>query len=281
MKTINKLSGLVLLLGIAVVSCSKNDLIIPSGSSVNLKIQASSKLQPVARALLATGVENASANSFAWDTCLMVVSKIELEAEKHEGNGHKSGTAKDNSNSMNDGNSGEGKSDNTGTKADHGGGHDGFTSDSSSVSFEWRGPKKVDLFNLTAVTGNITLDPGTFNNVELKIQSFKVDAGSDPLFYLTGDYTNASSTVRRIKIIINEDFELKIKNLDTLSLGQNFTSLIKVNLVQLMSNISQAELDNADLTNGKLIISSTSNVALYTKVKTNFHESEHSEFEKD
>jgi hypothetical protein len=42
-----------------------------------------------------------------------------------------------------------------------------------------------------------------------------------------------------------------------------------------------AELENADLTNGKLVISRTSNLALFNKIKKNFHESEHSEFERD
>lgn len=282
MKSIKLLSGVVLAASIATVSCMKND-INPTASAVNFKIQATNRTQSVAKALSVTGIAELSSSSFVWDTALMVVSKIELEAEKHEGSLHKSGSGHDNSGADNNGNDGNSGSDNSGS--DHLLGHDGngdnSGGDSSRVSFEWRGPKTIDLFNLNSVAGGITLDPGSFNNLTIKIESFLSDAVSTPLFYLAGDFTNSAASTKRINIIINEDFELKIRNLDTLDLGQNFTSIIKVNLVQLMSTVTMAELENADLTNGVLVISSTSNVALYNKVKKNFHESEHSEFEKD
>jgi hypothetical protein len=267
----------------------KND-INPTAAAVNFKIQATNKTQAVSKSFSVTASEELSANSIVWDTALMVVSKIELEAEKHEGSLHRSGSGNHNSGSGNDnsgsddngndGNSGSGNSGSDHLLGDNG--HDDNSSnDSSRVSFEWRGPKTIDLFNLNSVTGGIILDPGSFNNLTIKIEAFKSDAVSTPLFYLAGDFTNTSASTKRINIVINEDFELKIRNLDTLDLGQNFTSVIKVNLVQLMSTVTMAELENADLTNGVLVISSATNVALYNKVKKNFHESEHSEFERD
>jgi hypothetical protein len=270
MKTINLLSGVLLVTGIAAVSCMKND-VIPSASSLSFKIQATNKVQPVVRALSVAGNAEASTSTFEWDTCRMVVSKIELEAEEHHGK--ESGIA-GNTMTAKDGGSGE----HGGNSGEDGGGN---SSDSSLVNFEWKGPKTIDLFNLSAVIGGVTIDSGIFNNFTIKIKSFKADAGTTPLFYLTGNFTNFSDTVKRIIVIINEDFELKIKNLDTLDLKHDFTNVIKVNLVQLMSTVTQTELDNADLTNGMLVINSKSNVTLYNKIKKNFNESEHCEFERD
>jgi hypothetical protein len=54
-----------------------------------------------------------------------------------------------------------------------------------------------------------------------------------------------------------------------------------MNLVLLFSNVQQAELDNAVLTDDKLVISSTSNVTLFDKILQNLHGSGESEFERD
>jgi len=279
MKTMNLLSGVALVTGIAAVSCSKSDFNPTSSSSVNFKIQATSKIQAVPRDILASGASNVTSSSFLWDTCLMIVSKIELEAEKEHS--RESGTL-GNTMTVKDGGSGSDHDGNPGSgNSQEGNDHEGNNNDSTNVHFEWRGPKTVDLFNLNSVIGGVTLVPGTFANVTIKIESFKSDAGSSPLFYLTGDYTNSANTVKRINIIINNDFELRINKADTLDFGNDLTSIIKVNLSLLLSDISQAELDNADLTNGKLVISSTSNVTLFDKILKNLHDSGESEFERD
>jgi hypothetical protein len=54
-----------------------------------------------------------------------------------------------------------------------------------------------------------------------------------------------------------------------------------MNLSLLLSDISQTDLDNAVLTAGKLVISSTVNVTLYYKILKNLHGSGESEFERD
>lgn len=279
MKTINLLSGLVLVTGITVLSCTKSPF-NPSSSSAKFKIQATSRVQSVRKELLATGSADLTKSSFVWDTALMVVSKIELEAEKEHGKEsgtlNNTKTVKDGgSESDHDGNSGSDKNENSNSGDDHEG------NKNDSVNFEWRGPKTVDLFNLNSVIGGVTLVPGTFDNVSIKIESFKSDAPSSPLFYLTGDYTNSTGAVKRINIVINEDFEFRINKRDTLNFANDFTSIIKMNLSLLLTDISQTDLDNAVLTDGKLVISNTVNVTLYKRIRKNLHESGESEFERD
>ena len=101
------------------------------------------------------------------------------------------------------------------------------------------------------------------------------------VFYLAGNFTNSTGVVKRINIIINQDFEFRITKTDTLTSVHDYTSIIKMNLVLLFSDIQQADLDNAVLTDGKLVISSTSNVALFDKILKNLHGSGESEFERD
>lgn len=275
MKTRNLLSGLVLIAGITVISCTKNHNPATATSSVNFKIQATSKVQPVARNLSASLTADLI-SSFEWDTAQMVVSKIELNAEKeHE---KESGTLV-NSISARDG-GGDSESGKDGS-SDSGNDHEGNNNDSTGVNFEWTGPVKVDLFNLNSVLGGVNLVPGMFHNVTLEIKSFKSDAGSSPNFYLAGNYTNAAGTVKRINVVVNEDFKLQIAITDTLNFANDFTSIIKVNLVQLLNGITQTELDNAVLTNDKLVISRTVNVTLFDAILKNLHESGETEFEKD
>jgi hypothetical protein len=281
MKTINLLTGLVLVTGITVISCTKSQF-APSAGSAKFKIQATSRIQSVSKDLLASGSTNLTNNSFVWDTALMVVSKIELDAEKEHGKEsgtlNNTKTIKDGgSGSDHDGNSGSDNNGNSNSGDDHGGNNN----DSSRVNFEWRGPKTVDLFNLNSVIGGVTLVPGTFDNASIKIESFKSDAPSSPLFYLTGDYTNSTGAVKRINIVINEDFEIRINKTDTLNFANDFTSIIKMNLSLLLSDISQTDFDNAVLTDGKLVISSKSNVTLFDKILKNLHGSGESEFERD
>ncbi|HEY4784440.1 MAG TPA: hypothetical protein VIH57_00260 [Bacteroidales bacterium] len=178
---------------------------------------------------------------FVWDTSFMNVSKIEFEAEKSE------------------------------SETSH---------DSSEIHLEWNGSKKVDLFSLNSVIGNIPLQPGVYHEITLKIKAYKADAGSSPVFYLEGTYTNSVDSVTPIVVIVNEDFEFKVKKEGfTLDAVNDYTSLINMNLSLLMSGISASDLSSATLTNGRIIISSSSNTSLYSKIRTSLSSCEESEFE--
>ena len=248
MKTSRIIALLILVTGMMVTSCTKYPLNV---SVVRYKMQAINKTFPVAPGNQGLNPKSNLMNKsssliaeagYTWDTCLMVVSKIDLEAEKQQ---------------------------------------EGDFNDTTEIDFEWTGPKKVDLFNLNSVIGEISLVPGIYDEISIKIESFKSDAGSSPVFYLSGTYSNSTGTNKRINVIVNEDFEIKVINTDTLNAVYDYTSVIKINLTLLMSDILQSDLDNAVLTNGKLVISSTSNITLYGKIKKNLLECEDSEFEQD
>ncbi|MCX6221798.1 MAG: hypothetical protein NTZ69_12520 [Bacteroidia bacterium] len=181
---------------------------------------------------------------FVWDTCYINVSKIDFEAKKKESEN---------------------------------------TQGSSSIDYEWKGIKKIDLFSINSVIGEIILQPGVYEEISLEIKAYKADAGASPVFYLSGTYANATGTVIPIRVIVNEDiaFKAEAEGGTVLNAVNNYTSLINLNLALLMNGILQSDLDVAMLTNGKIVISNTSNILLYNKIKGNFNSSDHAEFTKD
>lgn len=170
--------------------------------------------------------------SFVWDSGFAIVSKIEFEAEKQENE---------------------------------------MSADPSDVHFEWNGPKRADLFRLNSVIGNISLQPGIYHEVSLKINSFNSDAGSSPDFYLAGTYTKADGSAVPIEFIVNEDFEFRVKfegaALDAI---YDYTGLVNMNLALLFAGIQAADLDGATLSGSRIIISNASNISLYDKIIANF-----------
>jgi len=169
--------------------------------------------------------------SFVWDSSFIFVSKIELEAEKQESE---------------------------------------MSGNSSEVHLEWNGLAKIDLFRLNSTIGNIVLQPGVYHEVSIKINSFGSDAGSLPDFYLSGSYTNSTGTVIPIEFVVHEDFEFRVKlEGSTLDAVNDYTSLINMNLTLLFAGIQSPDLDGATLTNGKIVISNTSNTSLYNNIIAN------------
>jgi hypothetical protein len=208
-----------------VTSCSK-DSTGPSTASIGVKMQATNKSFFLLKSTALT------TPSFVWDSSFVIVSKIELEAEKQKSE---------------------------------------MSGDPSEVHLEWNGPVKIDLFRLNSVIANIPLQPGIYHEVSVKFNSYNSDAGSLPDFYLSGTYTNNDGTAIPIVFIVNEDFEFRVKlEGSTLDGVNDYTSLINMNLALLFAGVQSAELDGASLTNGKLIISNTSNSSLYESIIANF-----------
>lgn len=178
---------------------------------------------------------------FNWDVCTMNVSHIEFKAE-----------GKETENAQN----------------------------SYKVSYEWRGSKVVDLFDASSVIGDITLDPGIYDEIQLEIEAAKSQSATVPAFYLTGTYTNAQGTVIPIEITMNEDFKFEVEKEGTTLDGTNdYSALINLNLALLMSGVSESDLGAATLTDGKIIVNTTSNPNIYLKIKSKISSCEDVEYE--
>ena len=168
--------------------------------------------------------------AFVWDSSYIVVSKIEFEAEKT----------------------------------------DSMSQSSTEVHFEWEGPKTVDLFGLSTLVGSISLPPGVYHEISLKLVAYQSDAGDSPVFYLSGTYTDAGGSVIPIVLQVNEDIEFRVKQEGfLLNASVDYTSLVHMNLSLLFADVTAGDLDGATLTDGKIIISAASNAGIYNSILDN------------
>jgi hypothetical protein len=145
----------------------------------------------------------------------------------------------------------------------------------SQVEFKSTTPAQINLFaSVAASLGNVTLPAGTYSEVEFKI-SVNTN-GSVPSLELNGNYTNASNQVIPITFTMNSLFELKTEQSNvTVTSNTSFTALTTLNLQVVSAGITQAMLNSATLTSGKIIISASSNSNLYNIIVNNLRQSHH------
>ncbi len=98
---------------------------------------------------------------------------------------------------------------------------------------------------------------------------------------MNGQYTSGSVTTP-VKFIVNSPLELKNEKNNVVVTGNNsYKALTTINLSLLTTGVSELMLNNAVLTNGTIIISSTSNANIYNIILNNLHDSDEVEFEHD
>lgn len=201
-------------------SCQKDTVNpdIPGSKSLDIKIEATNTSFSV---LKTTSV---ATPAIVWDSSLLVVSKIEFEAEKKDSLSHSS----------------------------------------TEIHYEWDGPKKLDILGLNTFVGRISLPADTYHEISLKLTGYKSDAGNSPVFRLSGTYTNAAGAITPITLEVNEDIEFRVKQEGFgLDASVDYTSLVHMNLSLLLADVTVADLDAAALTDGKIVISATSNTDIY------------------
>ena len=144
-------------------------------------------------------------------------------------------------------------------------------SKSAKIEYELKQAFNVDLFNLSPVLGSITLPDATYEEVELKLVLRKSATTNIPLT-LKGLYTDGSGTKIPVEFYFNEDFEAEVEAENIIVSGTNdYLGLINVQLNKFLTNVISADLSGAAKTNGVIVISSTSNMELYAKLKANLN----------
>lgn len=140
--------------------------------------------------------------------------------------------------------------------------------DSIEIEYKWNGPQRVDLLDSTIIFGNFILQPGYYDEIELKVKGEKEDAGSEPVFYMSGNYTNAAGETIPVVVEVYRDIEFKTEK-ERVEVSEDdleIISTIQVYLDRLMAGISPEQLDNATLTEGVLVISEDSNRDLFYRM---------------
>lgn len=143
---------------------------------------------------------------------------------------------------------------------------------SSQVEFKNETIQRIDLFApLASNLGNIVIPPGTYTEVEFKVELN--NSGTDAALVLNGQFTNGAGVVTPIVFTVNGLFEIKGEQANVVINGNSsITAITTLNLSVLTTGISQAMLNAATLTGGKILISASSNSNLYSIIVANLHQ---------
>lgn len=221
---------LISLGSIGFLGCQKSDLTNNGTSEFGVQFEALNR----SFSLSSIGLPKSAlvqSDSISWDSAHLVVSTIKFEAKL--------------------------KSQFTGE-------------DSIEIEYKWHGPELLDLLDSGITLGNFTLTPGTYDEIELKVEGLTEDAGSDPVFYLEGTYKNdAGSWPVAVNVSQNVYFKTEKENVEVTYEGIDFTSVIQLYLDQLMTDVDPAGMDNAELTDGVIVISANSNTGIYETIVSN------------
>ena len=127
---------------------------------------------------------------------------------------------------------------------------------------------KVDLFAPAPTDfGSLMLPPGTYKEIELKL---KLEGdGPDAALYLEGTYTN-NGVVLPVIFRIDEDVQLKTELKDvTIDSTGTVAAITNLDLASYLDGVTDVMIQNAQLTNGTLVISRTSNKVMYNTILQN------------
>ena len=147
------------------------------------------------------------------------------------------------------------------------------------VKFESNTPQHLDLFSSIITLGTITLPPGTYTTAEFEIEL--TPTGTDAALQLNGQFTSGSVTTP-VVFIVNSPLEIKNEQNNVVVTDNNsYNALTTINLSLLTTGVTEAMLNNAVLTNGSIIISSTSNTDIYNLILNNLGDSDNVKFDHD
>lgn len=139
--------------------------------------------------------------------------------------------------------------------------------DSTIVEFKASPNTQVDLFGTVNIS-NVAVPAGTFRRVEFSTELQPLSGGK-PALHLEGTYT-AGGVTTPISFDVNTNITVKSKRDSiVIAAASAYAASTSVGLVTLTQDVTEADLKVADRTSGKIIISSASNTAVYTKMFAN------------
>ena len=133
---------------------------------------------------------------------------------------------------------------------------------------------QIDLFAFDPVTfGNFTLGPGTYKEIELKLLFRK--NGSSPALQLNGQFTGTTMTAP-VVLMIEGPLEIKTEQKDVvIDNNTSYVAITDMDLASYTDDVTESMWNNADLTNGVIIISEDSNENIYNRILANIKGKKH------
>lgn len=148
----------------------------------------------------------------------------------------------------------------------------------------WISVSHQQLATLDFATGVITpavtieVEPGDYQDVDLSIEIH--DEGTSPAIVIEGTFTNSRNTAVPVRFEFNsgEEFEFEAERI-TFTERQNVVTRIVFDPQFWFGTITASQLENATLTNGRIVVSATSNTAIFGIVAQRLDDSTEVEFD--
>ncbi|MCH6198973.1 hypothetical protein MMU07_05260 [Aquiflexum sp. LQ15W] len=146
---------------------------------------------------------------------------------------------------------------------------------SKEIEIEFKDIKKITFDELDKSTDFfINIPEGEYKEIELEIDL--IDYKNEPSIFFEGKITSANGTIKPFKFEYfgdDIDFEVEIEKRDdsyfTIDRINNPLALFEINAINWFKNVSLTELDEANSTDGVVIISKNSNKSIFEKVRKN------------
>lgn len=144
----------------------------------------------------------------------------------------------------------------------------------TEIEYKSTNTAQIDLMSSSAVYfGNFSVPIGTYTEVELKYQLN--NNGSSPALELNGQLSTTLLPVP-VKVQISGPVELKTEQHNvTFTNKTSVTGAATIDLSMLTSGLTEAMLLSASVTSGTIVISATSNTALYNTILSNLRNRDH------
>ena len=150
---------------------------------------------------------------------------------------------------------------------------------SQEIERKSQAAQKVDLFAAINTLGNITLAPGTYNEVEFKVELNP--SGSEGSLELNGQFTRGGVTTPvAFKIAVPVELKNEKSNV-VVTDNSTYKAITTIDLSLITKGITESMLNSAVKTNGTILISSAVNSNIYNILVSNLHDSDEVEFEHD
>jgi len=137
----------------------------------------------------------------------------------------------------------------------------------TEIEIKTKSLQNIDLFAPIPTVISSAIDTGTYKEIEIKVVLAKSTTNAIPLT-LKGNFTTGGGAVVPIEFDFNDDAIIKAETDNVTVDGKtDLATTIKLHLNRLLSSTAAATLDAATRTGGVIVISSTSNTAIYNIIK--------------
>lgn len=139
--------------------------------------------------------------------------------------------------------------------------------DGSAIEVVAAGLSNINLFAISPATASVNVANGTYTDIGLHVLMTKTSTTAFPLV-LKGVFTTKSGVNIPIEYDFNEDADIVASTSKLVIDGKsNILASLTLHLNKLLANVSAQEIDQTTRTNNTILINSTTNTALYAKIK--------------